>query len=110
MPVDESKMKDILRNQGFIRQRMDKEIGTYTNWQHNNQWENGILTYLNEATYGEMRDLVRDVGINSDELTFFSVNDLQKQREKLLVNPSDHQFNYLMNALFSPLDMTDYEE
>ena len=55
---------------------MDKEVGTYTNWQHNNQWENGILTYLNEATYGEMRDLVRDVGINSDELTFFSVNDL----------------------------------
>ena len=56
-----------------------------------------------------MRDLVREIGIDSDNLEFFSVGDLQKQREKLLVYPSDHNFNYLMNALFTPLDMTDYE-
>lgn len=88
---------------------MDKEIGTYSELTRNNQFENGVLTYLNEATYGEMRDLVRDIGINSDSLEFYSVADLQKQREKLMVHPSDQNFNYLMNALFSPLDMTDYE-
>jgi hypothetical protein len=57
-----------------------------------------------------MRDLVREVGINRDSLEFMNVNDIQKKREQLLVFPSDHNFNYLMNALFTPLDMTDYED
>jgi hypothetical protein len=76
MPVDESKMRDILRNQGTIRNKMDEEIGTYKSMDRNSQFENGVLTYLNEATYGEMRDLVRDVGVNSDELEFYNVTDL----------------------------------
>jgi hypothetical protein len=110
MPIDESKMKDLLRNQGVFRDRFNKEIGTYQEMQRNNQFENGVLTYLNEATYGEMRDLVRELGINSDSLEFMNVGDLQKKRETLLTQPSDHNFNYLMNALFTPLDMTDYED
>jgi hypothetical protein len=32
-----------------------------------------------------------------------------KKREQLFVHPSDHNLSYLMNALFTPLDMTDYE-
>jgi hypothetical protein len=56
-----------------------------------------------------MRDLVRDVGIHTDNMEFFNVGDLQKKREASFVHPSDHNFNYLMNALFTPLDMTDYE-
>ena len=68
-----------------------------------------MLTYINEASYGEMRDLIRDVGISSDNLTFMNVGDLQKKREQLFVHQSDHNFGYLMNALFTPLDMTDYE-
>ena len=47
-----------------------------TGMRRNSQFENGVLTYLNEATYGEMRDLVRDVGINSDTIEFYSVGDL----------------------------------
>lgn len=44
--------------------------------QRNQQWENGVLSYINEATYGEMRDLVRDVGINSDSIEFMNVQDI----------------------------------
>ena len=29
MPVDESKLKDVLRNQGIFKDRFNKEIGTY---------------------------------------------------------------------------------
>jgi hypothetical protein len=108
-PIDESKLKDVLRNQPAFKQAIDKEIGNYESVRRNPQFENGVLTYLNEATYGEMRDLVRDVGINSDSLTFMNVGDLQKKREQLFVHGSDHNFGYLMNALFTPLDMTDYE-
>jgi len=67
------------------------------------------LSYVNEATYGEMKDLVRDVGITPDSIEFMNVQDLQKKRDNLLNHSSDHNFNYLMNALFTPLDMTDYE-
>jgi len=53
MPVDESKVKDLLRNQHIFRDKFNKEIGTYQQLQDNPQMENGVLTYLNEAAYGE---------------------------------------------------------
>ena len=53
MPVDESKVKDLLRNQHIFRDKFNKEIGTYQQLQDNPQMENGGLTYLNEAAYGE---------------------------------------------------------
>jgi hypothetical protein len=31
---------------------------------------------LNEATAGEMRELVRDIGIHTDNMEFFNVGDL----------------------------------
>jgi hypothetical protein len=57
-----------------------------------------------------MNDLMTDLNITPDTNDFFSVSDIQKAREKMLVHPSDHQFSYFMNTLFSPLDMTDYED
>lgn len=110
MPVDESKLKDLLRHQGEFKDRFNKEIGTYEAALKNPLFEKGILTYLNEGTYGEMNDLIKDIGISKDNLEFYNVGDLQKQRERLLIHPGDHNFNYLMNALFTPLDMTDYED
>ena len=110
MPIDESKLKDVLKNSPTFKVAIAKELGTYENEMKNPQFENGVLTYLNEATYGEMRDLVRDIGIENESLEFFNVGDLMKQREKAFVHSSDHNFNYLMNALFTPLDMTDYEQ
>lgn len=73
MPVDESKVKDLLRNQHIFRDKMNSEIGTYQRYQDNPQMENGVLTYLNEAAYGEMKDLIRDVGIKTDEIPFYNL-------------------------------------
>jgi len=42
-------------------------------------------------------------------LEFLNVGDLIKKRDKLLIGPNDSNMNYLMNALYTPLDMTDYE-
>lgn len=110
MPIDESKLKDVLRNRPSFRQKIEEEIGNYDYYRFNPQFEYGVLTYLNEASMGEMRDLVRDIGIHTDNMEFFNVGDLQKQREKSLISQGDSSFNYLMNALFTPLDMTDYED
>lgn len=66
MPVDERKVKDMLRNQHIFRNKADKEIGTYQVNQDSVQLENGIMTYLNEAAHGDMRALLNDVGMNRD--------------------------------------------
>lgn len=39
-------------------------------------FEQGILTLVNEVATGEMRDLIRDVGINSDTMEFYNTGDL----------------------------------
>ena len=36
MPVDETKLRDVLRHQGFFKDRFNKDIGTYKHVQHNN--------------------------------------------------------------------------
>lgn len=71
--------------------------------------ENGILTYLSEAAYGDMEKLVREVGINRDTIEFFNVQDVKELRSKMSFE-SDVMLPKLLNALFTPLDMTDYEE
>lgn len=35
MPIDHSKVRDILRNQHIARYRIDDEIGTYTQFKEN---------------------------------------------------------------------------
>jgi hypothetical protein len=108
MPVDESKLKDVLKNRSTFRTKVEEDIGTYDYYRFNPQFEHGVLTYLNEASYGEMRDLIKDIGIDNS-MEFFNVGDLQRKREQCLSSPGDSGYTYLMNALFTPLDMTDYE-
>ena len=109
MPIHESKVADLLRNSHIYRSKIVDEIGTFEKELNNTQLENGVLTYVNEAAYGELRDLITDVGIKDDTIEFMNLAKLNKKREQLLF-PSDHQFRYLQNALFTPLDMTDYED
>jgi len=71
--------------------------------------ENGVLTYLNEAAYGEMKDLINDVGINKDSIPFYNLKEIRKVKDNMSYE-SDANFHYLMNAMFTPLDMTDHED
>jgi hypothetical protein len=41
----------------------------------------GILSFLEEAATGGMKELIRDIGIHPDNLSFVNVGDLQKQRD-----------------------------
>jgi hypothetical protein len=87
---------------------MQKELRTYTGMMNNAQYEYGLLQYLHEGAYGELGDLVKEVGIKRDTIPFYNVEKFRQYKDNL-VHDSDHQFQYLMNALFTPLDMTDYE-
>jgi len=107
MPIEKSKVKDLLRNQHIFRDRMNTELPTYSQFQDNTQFENGVLTYANEASWGDLRDLLKDVGINKQTIQFSNVADLMKTKDKRL-NGNDGQFDNLRNARFTQVDMTDY--
>jgi len=64
MPIDSRKVKDMLRNQHIFRAKVEEEVPTYSEELNNTQFNNGVLTYINEAAWGDLRDLLNDVGIN----------------------------------------------
>jgi hypothetical protein len=81
MPIDETKVKDMLRNQHIVRDKVHTEIGTYRKFQENTQFEKGVLTYVNEAAWGDLRELLKDIGVNRQTIRFSNVADLIKQGE-----------------------------
>jgi len=78
MPIEASKVRDLLRNQHLFRGKIEDEISTLSAHENNTQLENGILTYLNEAAYGDMKSLIRDVGINPDTIEFYNLARLRE--------------------------------
>jgi hypothetical protein len=108
MPLDEKKVKDMLRNQNVVRERIHNEIGTYRRFQENTQFEKGVLTYVNEAAWGDLRELLQDIGVNRQTIRFSNVGDLIAQKEAK-IHESDHQWRNLKNARFTSIDMSDYE-
>jgi len=108
MPVDERNVREMLRNQHIFRQRMGSELPVYTAMQDSSQFEHGILTYLREGSYGDLAELVKEVGIKRDTIPFYNLEEVRKYKDNM-VHDTDHQFQYLMSALFTPIDMTDHE-
>ena len=108
MPIDERNVRDVLRNQHIVRQKINQELRTYTEIQETSQFEHGLLSYTREGAWGELKDLLTEVGIRRDSIPFYNLERMREGKDKL-VHGSDDQFKYLMNALFVPLDMTDHE-
>lgn len=73
MPIDESSVRELLRNQHIFRDRASRELPTYTAMQENSQFEHGLLTYLREGAYGDLGELVKEVGIKRDTIPFFNM-------------------------------------
>ena len=109
MPVDKKKVKDMLQNQAIFRQKIESEVETYTALEQNPQEENGLLSYINETAYGDMRDLITEVGIQSETIPFVNLAKMRRIQSNK-VHDSDEQLKYLMNGMFTPVDMTDHEE
>jgi len=108
MKVDERSVRDMLRNQHIVRQKLNEEVPNYTSQQESSQFEHGLLTYLREGAYGELGALVKEVGIQRDTIPFYNLENFRKYKDNM-IHDSDEQFKFLMGALFTPLDMTDYE-
>ena len=108
MPVDERNVREMLRNQHIFRRKMGQELPVYTALQDSSQFEHGMLTYLREGAYGELGELVKEVGIKRDTIPYYNLEEMRKYKDNM-VHETDHQFQYLMSALFTPIDMTDHE-
>lgn len=75
MPVDDHKLVDMLRNQAEFRYRVNKEVPVYDPSQLATGFQNALLSYANEVSWGSFRDLLRDVGIRADNLIFYNAPD-----------------------------------
>jgi len=87
---------------------VNEEVDTYNAEIDNTQFQNGVLTYINEAAWGDLRDLLKDVGINRQTIRFSNVSDMIKTKDNTLMD-SDNQWRNFANARFTMIDMTDYE-
>lgn len=70
MPVDERKVRDMLRNQHIVRNKVLNEVSNYELDEKNPTLEHGILQYVNDASHGDLKDLITDVGIKQDSIPF----------------------------------------
>ena len=69
-----------------------------------------MLTYLNEVAWGDLRDMLKDIGINRETLRFFNTSDIVKNNDAQ-IKGSDKNVNLnLRNARFTQINMTDYED
>ena len=109
MTINEKKVVELLRNSHLYRAKIVDEESTFEKELMNTQMENGVLTYLNEAAAGELRELITDLGIRDDTIPFINLATLNKLKEQNIFE-SDSQIRVFKNSLFTPLDMTDWEE
>lgn len=112
MAIDQSKLKQVLQHHDQFRSKFDDEIGTYQEWKKNTEFQNKALGIFHETAFGSMRKLREEIGIeNRDtQLPWMKWRDVVEAKEKAYTNPEgDPTFSYLMNALFTPIDMTEYE-
>jgi hypothetical protein len=83
-PVDTKRLTEMLKNRPAFRAKILDEIQTHEEGRNNPQWENGILSYISDGSIGGMKDLVRELGINSENIPFMNIGDLQKTRDGLM--------------------------
>ena len=108
MPIEKSKVRDMLRNQHIFKHKIQEEVGTYREWNENTQFESGVLTYVNEAAWGDLRELLNDIGVNRQTIRYSNVGDQIKAKDNRM-SDSDANWRNLVNARFTMVDMTDYE-
>ena len=73
---------------------MNEELPTYTAMMEKSQYEHGLLSYLREGAWGELGELVKEVGIKRDTIPFMNLEKFRLFKENEL-HESDPQFRYL---------------
>ena len=58
MPVDEAKVRDLLRYQHHFRAKIVEEMNVFGEDVRQKQFEKGLLTYVNEASWGDLKELL----------------------------------------------------
>jgi hypothetical protein len=66
MPVEETKVRDMLRNQHIFRDKINQECGTYHEQMENQEWKKYAMYGLREAAAGQMAELLDDIELNDE--------------------------------------------
>ena len=108
MPIDQRKVKDILRHQNVVRSKIVSDVTTYEKHMECTNFESGVLTYAQECAQGDMRDLLDDIGINNYTIPYTGFADWGVAKAGV-PQKAFSAINVLKNARYTLIDMTDYE-
>ena len=67
------------------------------------------MTYLNEVAWGDLREMLKDIGINRETMRFYNTSDMIKNNDQIMKGSDKNLMHNLQNARFTQVDMTDYE-
>lgn len=113
MPVEKTKMKDIIKHQNDFKLRFNKEFGLFEYAPRTIDFQKRMMSIFDKTAHGPLAKLRDEMGLRRDKklLSFLRVKDMQELQNKAAEDPIlDHGLLYFMNSLFLPLDMTDYED
>lgn len=89
MPVDERKVKEMLRHQHEFREKIEEQVRNYESVKRQDQFQYGLLLYVAEAAYGEMKELMNEVSVRPETLPFINWSEKKKREGELLIHPGD---------------------
>lgn len=112
MPIEKTKIKDIFRHASDFKSKFNKEIGIYDTLPKLYDFDKRVIQYFYETARGPMMKLRDEIGLKDRlPLKFLRIKDMKELEERVHEDPLiDHGMFYLFNAIFLPLDVTDYDD
>jgi excinuclease UvrABC nuclease subunit len=62
-PVSQEKVTEMLRHQDIIRLSIKEELNTYEEVYERDQFERGLLSYIEDLAFGDKKVLLKDIGL-----------------------------------------------
>jgi hypothetical protein len=83
-------------------------VVTYEESQFESKYENGLLTYATELAFGDLHELLKDIGIFNHNLETFNSTE-RDEHDDDVIGDDDENIATFMNSRYTMIDMTDYE-
>lgn len=114
LAIDAKKISQVLNHHDQIWEKFETDVGTYQKYKRQKDPNIRHVAAWCEKAYGGMKALRDEIGLKDRHqiLPFLKAKDVNRIRDETFGgNPDqDVTLQYLMNALFTPIDMTEYED
>jgi hypothetical protein len=107
-PISKDKVTELLRHQDVMKVHVQKELNTYMQVFQRDQFQTGLLQYIQDGAIGDQKALLKDIGLLDKHKRFLNVKDYFEARDSQTYT-TNHKYDNLFGSYLTPIDMTDYE-